>query len=197
MMSYHVLARVLVAGGLVAALGTALVGVATPLVQSVVSTNVDASAPPPAATVSTEPDGRSASAPASDTPSANEPMEAVRIAPPQPSNLIVQRPVQEWEMPTGSLAAQAPAAGVLLPAPIPATQTAGVERTEVPAPVIASGPKRVNINTATLGELNRLGGRLGKAIIRGRPYRSIDELVSKRVLTRATFGQIKGQITAR
>ena len=60
----------------------------------------------------------------------------------------------------------------------------------------ASGPARVDINTASVEELNRLGGRFGRAIVAGRPYASVDELVSKRVLTRATFSQIKDQITA-
>jgi len=56
--------------------------------------------------------------------------------------------------------------------------------------------KRVDINTASVEELNRLGGRFAKAIVAGRPYASIDELVSKRVITRTTFSQIKDQITA-
>ncbi len=60
----------------------------------------------------------------------------------------------------------------------------------------ASGSARVDINTASVEELNRLGGRFGRAIIAGRPYADIDELVSKRVLTRSTFSQIKDQITA-
>src|SRR5215207_6395353 len=51
--------------------------------------------------------------------------------------------------------------------------------------------KRVDINTASVEELNRLGGRFAKAIVAGRPYASIDELVSKRVITRTTFRQIK------
>ncbi len=55
----------------------------------------------------------------------------------------------------------------------------------------------VDINTASVDDLNGLGGRFGKAIVAGRPYQSIDELVSKRILTRAVFGQIKDQITAR
>jgi DNA uptake protein ComE-like DNA-binding protein len=56
--------------------------------------------------------------------------------------------------------------------------------------------KLVDINTASVEELNRLGGRFGRAIVAGRPYASIDELLSKRVLTRATFSQIRDQITA-
>jgi DNA uptake protein ComE-like DNA-binding protein len=60
----------------------------------------------------------------------------------------------------------------------------------------ASDPKHVDINTASVDELNSLGGRFGRAIAAGRPYTTIDELVSKRVLTRSTFSQIKDQITA-
>ena len=60
----------------------------------------------------------------------------------------------------------------------------------------ASGPARVDINIASVEDLNRLGGRFGRAIVASRPYTSIDELISKRVLTRSTFSQIKDQITA-
>jgi DNA uptake protein ComE-like DNA-binding protein len=60
----------------------------------------------------------------------------------------------------------------------------------------ASDAKLVNINTAAVEELNRLGGRFARASVAGRPYASIDELVSKRVLTRSTFSQIKDRITA-
>jgi DNA uptake protein ComE-like DNA-binding protein len=63
-------------------------------------------------------------------------------------------------------------------------------------PLASPDPARVDINTASIEELNRLGGRFGRAIIAGRPYASIDDLVSKRVLTRATFSQIQDQITA-
>src|SRR3954447_2095047 len=60
----------------------------------------------------------------------------------------------------------------------------------------ASVTKLVDINTASVDELNSLGGgRFGRAVVAGRPYSSIDELVSKRVLNRAAFGQIKDQIT--
>ena len=64
-------------------------------------------------------------------------------------------------------------------------------------PVGSTTSKRelIDINTASANDLNRLGGRFGKAIIAGRPYRSIDELVSKRVLTRSAFSQIKDRIT--
>src|SRR5215204_3336755 len=60
----------------------------------------------------------------------------------------------------------------------------------------ASDSKLIDINTASVDELNSLGARFGRAIVAGRPYTTIDELVSKRVLTRSTFSQIKDQITA-
>ena len=64
------------------------------------------------------------------------------------------------------------------------------------APVVpASEPKLLDINTASADDLNRLGERFGKAIIAGRPYRSVGELVSKRVLKRSTFSRIKDRIT--
>ena len=56
-------------------------------------------------------------------------------------------------------------------------------------------PKLININTASADDLNRLGVHFGKAIIAARPYRSIGELVSKRVLKRSTFFRIKDRIT--
>src|SRR5829696_212738 len=60
----------------------------------------------------------------------------------------------------------------------------------------AATPKLMDINTASAGDLDQLGERFGKAIVAGRPYRSVDELVSKRVLKRSTFSRIKARITA-
>jgi len=70
------------------------------------------------------------------------------------------------------------------------------QRVESTTAARASGPARVDINTASVEDLNRLGGRFGRAIVASRPYTSVDELISKRVLTRSTFSQIKDQITA-
>ncbi len=68
--------------------------------------------------------------------------------------------------------------------------------TEEPVGSTTSEPKLININTASADDLNRLGVRFGKAIIAARPYRSVGELVSKRVLKRSTFSRIKDRITA-
>ena len=82
--------------------------------------------------------------------------------------------------------ATAPATAVPQAAPNPFDETPIAD--EAPA----SG---VDLNSASVEELNALGGgRIGRAIVNGRPYRSPDELLHKRVLSRATFEQIKGQI---
>ncbi len=56
---------------------------------------------------------------------------------------------------------------------------------------------RVNINTSSQAQLERLTGigeSRAKAIIGGRPYGSIDELLSKKILTKAVFEKIKEEI---
>ena len=63
-----------------------------------------------------------------------------------------------------------------------------------------AGPRAlalVDLNTATLAQLNGLkgGGNIGRAIIQRRPYSSVDQLLSKRVLSRATYDKIKDQVT--
>ncbi len=53
-----------------------------------------------------------------------------------------------------------------------------------------------DLNVAALAYLNGLqgGGMIGRAIIAGRPYRSVDELVTRRILSRVTYDRIKGQV---
>lgn len=57
----------------------------------------------------------------------------------------------------------------------------------------------VDLNTGSLAELNGLkgGGAIGRAIIQHRPYSSTDQLLSKRVLSRALYQRIKAQVTIR
>ena len=57
-------------------------------------------------------------------------------------------------------------------------------------------PGSLNLNVASIGQLDGLGGgRIGKAIARSRPYASPDDLLRKRVLSRATYARIKDQVT--
>jgi DNA-binding ferritin-like protein (Dps family) len=69
-----------------------------------------------------------------------------------------------------------------------------------PASDTASNEPKININTAILSELDKLEAELGipalsHQIQASRPYGSIDDLVSKKVLTPEQFDRIKAQVT--
>ncbi|GAC1516645.1 MAG: hypothetical protein NVS1B11_37930 [Terriglobales bacterium] len=55
----------------------------------------------------------------------------------------------------------------------------------------------VDLNTSTVEQLNTIvgGGMIGKAVFRGRPYQSTEDLVSKRILSRAKFEQIRMRVS--
>jgi len=60
--------------------------------------------------------------------------------------------------------------------------------------------KQLDINSASdenLKQLTGIGDALSKKIIENRPYKRKDELVSKKVLPRATYEKIKDQIVAK
>ncbi|MFD0938810.1 helix-hairpin-helix domain-containing protein, partial [Methylobacterium trifolii] len=64
----------------------------------------------------------------------------------------------------------------------------------------SAGPRAlalVDLNTGSLADLYRLrgGGSIGRAIVQRRPYTSVDQLLSKRVLSRATYDRIKDQVS--
>ena len=104
------------------------------------------------------------------------------------------------------------------PAPLPAMPRATSERAPMgerigsvaavldgpPAAPVASGrpaPARqlIDLNTAELQELNSLrgAGKIGRAIIRARPYAAPEDLLRKRVLSRSTYERVKDQVTVR
>ncbi|WP_342148396.1 helix-hairpin-helix domain-containing protein [Methylorubrum sp. SB2] len=87
-----------------------------------------------------------------------------------------------------------------LPAPAPAPPPVAPDPTEAAAEnAPPAAVALVDLNTASLTELNNLkgGGAIGRTIIAHRPYTSIDQLLSKRVLNRATYQRIKDQVTVR
>lgn len=112
-----------------------------------------------------------------------------------------------------------PVAGAPEPPPLSQTTPASPEGTEAATAALApqelgegnqSAPasaenldpravELVDLNTATLAELNGLkgGGTIGRAILQRRPYASIDQLLSKRVLSRSVYQRIKDQVTVR
>lgn len=68
--------------------------------------------------------------------------------------------------------------------------------------VKADKPKsdlRLNINKASAAQLAKLPGVTdshAKAIVKGRPYRSKEDLVAKKVLPQALYDEIKGNVYA-
>jgi hypothetical protein len=79
------------------------------------------------------------------------------------------------------------------PAPrtVTAASTDAAARTEPPV-------RPVDLNTASIEELNGLGGgMIGRAIIGARPYMSVEDLLSKRVLNRATYRLVADQVSVR
>jgi DNA uptake protein ComE-like DNA-binding protein len=196
-MSYHVLSRVLIGLGLIAVIGTALVYVATPLVRSAVSTDVDRRAAAPAPTVGLETKSDPVTPRVATAPAA-EPAPAPAPAP--PVELVRQPASAAPDEPTETSAVTLPTTYIPTP-PAPAAPAVGRAPADDAKAPGASAPRAVglvDINSASAEELNRLGGgRVGRAIIRGRPYRSVEDLVSKRILNRTTFGKIRTRITAR
>lgn len=63
---------------------------------------------------------------------------------------------------------------------------------------VAQKSGKVNVNTASKGELDRLAGigaARAQAIIAGRPYQSIEQLVSKAKIPASVFEKIKDQVS--
>lgn len=84
--------------------------------------------------------------------------------------------------------------------PQPPQQEAG--QAEIDRAEDSAGPRAlavVDLNTASVADLNRLrgGGPIGRAIVNKRPYTSVDQLLTKRVLSRAVYERVKDQVTVR
>ena len=57
--------------------------------------------------------------------------------------------------------------------------------------------KLININTATTAELEGLSKDHAKAIVAGRPYKAVDELMTKKVLPQAALDAIKTKVSVK
>src|SRR5215211_8936880 len=183
MMTIRVLAGALIATSLAALTGADLAQTAT---------DAGANASRSVRVVYPGPYGTGTSIPVQAIPSAPQPTAAATISG-EPSLPVTQPETGE---PSASPALSAAHTSPATPSPLrpssPAEQPGAAELVGL----TASDPERVDINAASAEDLNRLGGRFAKAIIAGRPYGSVDDLVSKRVLTRSTFSQIRDRITA-
>lgn len=95
-----------------------------------------------------------------------------------------------------TLALVAPAAAQDKPAAATPAVTTKTETKPALTPVKAEA-KVININTATAAELEGLSKEHAKAIAAGRPYKSADELVSKKVMPQTAFDAIKAKVSVK
>jgi len=82
-------------------------------------------------------------------------------------------------------------------------RAAGQGSPDVGVPVrvgVAKSPGRVDLNSAGIEEIARLPGmttQTAERIIGNRPYRNLDELITKKVVGRKEFAQIREYVVVR
>ena len=80
--------------------------------------------------------------------------------------------------------------------PATATTAPATSPVKVAAPAVAS--KLINVNTVSASDLEKLpkiGEARAKQIIAGRPYKSVDDLIAKKVLPQDAFDAVKGLVS--
>ncbi len=134
------------------------------LAQTTTTTTTPAAKPPVAGTVTTMP-----------PPAATKPVTATTPA---------AKPV------TAAPAATTTTTTTTTTKPVATTTTA-------PAVKPAATPLHLDINTASATELDKIkyvGAKRAAAIIAGRPWKSTDELVTRKVLPKAYYEKVKGNL---
>jgi len=127
--------------------------------------------------------------------------ERVLVASALPAGAVPDTPPLAAIPPPSTTPSPSPSAAPAPPAPRASSQdalrTANADARPITAPAPAAG--LVDLNTASVDQLNALqgAGSIGRAIVRGRPYASTDDLVTRRVLRRSVYEQIKDQVTVR
>lgn len=82
--------------------------------------------------------------------------------------------------------------------PAKGAETTPNSRLENPSSLVLGALKQVSINNATASELDKLPGVgevTAQKIITNRPYQSLEDLQTKKVVSKATFEKIKGLVT--
>jgi len=76
---------------------------------------------------------------------------------------------------------------------------AGGRESAAREPAQARRNGRIDLNRASLEELNTLPGvgLIGRAIMRGRPYRSPEDLADRRILNARDFARVRNSVTVR
>jgi DNA uptake protein ComE-like DNA-binding protein len=116
-------------------------------------------------------------------------------------NTPVSPEPETFTPPAAQTSAEVPSP-VAVPAPAtptPSEVTGAVAAAANPEESQEASDGLVDLNSASFEVLNSLpgGGPIGRAIIKGRPYASTEELVTKKVLRRSVYEKIKDQVTAR
>lgn len=81
-----------------------------------------------------------------------------------------------------------------------AAPTTPASKPAIATPAAGSASGLLDINTASVAELQALkgvGDKRAAAIVKGRPYRGKDELVQKKIIPAAVYADIKDQIIAK
>ncbi|MBN4095371.1 MULTISPECIES: helix-hairpin-helix domain-containing protein [unclassified Methylobacterium] len=185
-----------------------IAGILAAVVQALLPSPAPGPAIPPASAPET---------PAAPQPSATvrrvEPPPAAPAAPPAPAapSAPPAAAVEPAPAPPGGAPAptQMPSDATAFPAeplpreaqPDPSAQEAAGQA-EVDRAEDSAGPRALailDLNTASVADLNHLrgGGAIGRAIVAKRPYTSVEQLLSKRVLSRSVYEKIKDQVTVR